>query len=159
LHVAHGRLANAAKRVYPQKLLSEEVSAAADESDEIAPRREYNCLDDSLCRSEAVTMKKLEMFVAFALLAAASAAAPQQLSPPAPAPAPSPTQSPQPQAKPPLKLRLDEVERRPAITFGRKDDATKKDAAQSLPGLGGNPSKAWENPAPSTVIPPTNDNY
>ena len=104
--------------------------------------------------------KNLEVFVAFALLAAAGAAAPQQVSPPAPAPAQSTTQPPQPPAKPVLKLRLDEVEPRRAgpITFGPKDDGKKQDAAQSLPGLGGNPSKSWGNSTPSTVIPPTNDN-
>jgi hypothetical protein len=118
------------------------VSAAADDID------------------EARTMRQtLKMFVAFTLLTAADVAAPQQASPPAPAPAQSPTQSPQPQAKPPLKLRLDEVERRPAIRFGPKDDAPKKEAAQTLPGMGGNPSKTWDTPAPTTVIPPTNDNY
>jgi hypothetical protein len=116
-------------------------------------------LADSLCTTEAVMMKKLEMLVAFALLAAADVAAPQQASAPAAAPTQSPTQSPPPQAKPPLKLRLDEVERRPAIRFGPKDDAPKKDAAQNLPGMGGNPSKAWDTPAPTAVVPPTNDNY
>jgi hypothetical protein len=99
----------------------------------------------------------LEMFVAFALLAVAGAAAPQQASTPAPAPAQSATQPPQPPAKPILKLRLDELERRPAMTFTPKDDGNKPDAAQSLPGLGGSPSKSWENPA-SPVVPPSNDN-
>ncbi|HXM81677.1 MAG TPA: hypothetical protein VN929_07095 [Burkholderiales bacterium] len=98
--------------------------------------------------------KNLEMFVAFALLAAAGAAAPQQVSTPAPAPAQSATQPP---AKPILKLRLDEVEPRPAITFAPKDGGKRQDAAQSLPGLGGKPSKSWENPT-SPVVPPSNDN-
>ena len=113
----------------------------------------------SLCRNEAVTMKKnLEIFVAFALLAAAGTAAPQQVSPPAPAPAQFPAQPPQPPAKPALKLRLDEVDLRRAITFAPNDGGKKQDAAQSLPGLGGDPSKSWGNSTPSTVIPPTNDN-
>jgi len=99
----------------------------------------------------------LEMFVAFALLAAAGAAAPQQVSTPAPAPAQSATQPPQPPAKPILKLRLDEVEPRPAITFAPKDGGNTQDATQSLPGLGGKPSKSWENPT-SPVVPPSNDN-
>jgi hypothetical protein len=111
----------------------------------------------SLHRNEAVTMKtNLEMFVAFALLAVAGAAAPQQVSTPAPALAQSTTQPPQPPAKPILKLRLDEVEPRPAITFAPKDGGNKQDAAQSLPGLGGNPSKSWEN-STSPVVPPSND--
>jgi hypothetical protein len=101
--------------------------------------------------------KNPEMFVALALLAGAGAAASQQVSTPAPAPAQFATQPTQPQAKPTLKLRLDEVEPRPAITFAPKDGGKKQDAAQSLPGLGGKPSKSWENPT-SPVVPPSNDN-
>lgn len=102
-------------------------------------------------------MKKiLEMLVAFALLAAAGAAAPQQASTPAPAPAPSATQPPQPAARPILNLRLDEVEPRPVITFAPKDGGKEQDAAQRLPGLGGKPAKSWENPIP-TVVPKSSD--
>jgi hypothetical protein len=96
-------------------------------------------------------IKNPEMLVAFALLVAAGAAAPQQVSTPAPAPAQSATQPPPP-ATPVLNLKLDELERRPAITFTPKDGGKKQDAAPSLPGLGGNPSKSWEDP-PSTVVP------
>jgi len=99
----------------------------------------------------------LEVFVAFALLAAAGTAAPQQVSTPAPAPAQSATQPPQPE-KPALKLRLDEVELRRSITFAPKDGGAKQDAAQSLPGLGGNPSKSWERTTP-TVVPESSDQY
>ena len=102
--------------------------------------------------------KNLEIFVALALLAAAGTAAPQQVSPPASAPAQSPAQPPQPPAKPPLKLRLDEVDLRRVITSDPKDGGRKQDAAQSLPGLGGNTSRSWGALDPSTVVPPTNDN-
>lgn len=101
--------------------------------------------------------KALEIFVAFALLAAASAAAAQQAPAPARAPAQSAAQPPQPAEKP-LKLRLDELERRPVITFTPKDDGKKQDAAQNLPGLGGNPSKSLDD-APSKVVPPTDGPY
>lgn len=102
--------------------------------------------------------KNLEMFVAFAFLAAAGAAAPQVVSTPVPAPAQSATQPPQPPEKPILNLRLDELERRPVITFTPKDGGKKQDAAQSLPGLGGNPSKSWEN-APPAVVPKSSEYY
>ena len=67
----------------------------------------------------------------------------------------------QPAAQPPeasgrLILRLDEIERRPAITFAPKDSGKTQDAARSLPGLGGNPSKSWESSTP-TVVPPSSD--
>jgi len=100
--------------------------------------------------------KNLEMFVASALLATAGAAAPQQVSTPAPAPAQSATQPPQPPAKPILKLRLDEVEPRPTIRFAPKDNGKKQDAAQSLPEIGGNPSRSWENSTPA-VVPKSSD--
>ena len=99
----------------------------------------------------------LQRFATFALLAAAGAAAAQQPSTPAPAPAQSSPQPQQPPA-PPLKLRLDELERRPVITFTPKDDGKKQDAAQNLPGLGGNPSKSLDD-APSKVVPPTDGPY
>ena len=101
--------------------------------------------------------KNLEIFVAFALLAAAPAAAPQQMSAQAPAPAQSATQPPQPAAKRILKLRLDEIQPRPAITFAPNDGSRKQDMEQSLPGLGGNPSKSLQNPPPSAVVPPSSD--
>src|SRR5579859_4648180 len=69
----------------------------------------------------------LEMFVAFALLAAADAAAPQQAPTPAPAAAQPATQPPQSPEKPALKLRLDDLDRPSAITFGSKD-GKKQDA-------------------------------
>ena len=98
----------------------------------------------------------LEMFVAFALLATAGAAAPQQVSTPAPTPAQSEAQPPQPAAKPALKLRLDEADLRRVITFDAKDSGNKQDAAQSLPELGGNPSRSLEKslaPTPTSVFP------
>jgi hypothetical protein len=98
----------------------------------------------------------LQRFATFALLAAAGAAAAEQPSAPAPAPAQGSPQPQQPPA-PPLKLRLDELERRPSITFAPRDDK-KQDAAQNLPGLGGKPSKSMGESDPSKVIPVTNDN-
>lgn len=69
------------------------------------------------------------------------------------------TQPPQPPAKPALKLRLDEVDLRRAITFDAKDGGRKPDAAQSLPGLGGKPSKSWESSTPDVVPPSSNSPY
>lgn len=52
--------------------------------------------------------------------------------------------------RPPLKLKLDEVEpARPRITFGAKEEKPKKDdsASSNLPGLGGNPDAGWQQPS------------
>ena len=105
----------------------------------------------------------LEMFVTFALLATAGTAAPQEVSTPAPAPAQTATQSPQSPEKPVLKLRLDELDRRSAITFGPKDDKN-QDATRSLPELGGNASKSLNNSSlgnsqPPPVFPPSSSDY
>ena len=66
---------------------------------------------------------------------------------------PAPAQPAEQTAKPhpPLKLRLDEVEPRPLITFTPKEAEKKRDGA-SLPSLGGNPSPALER-TPSQVVP------
>jgi hypothetical protein len=97
------------------------------------------------------------IIVGFALLAAGTAAA-QEPSAPARTPAQKATPQ-QPAERPALNLRLDSAERRPAVTFTPRDaDNKKQDAAQSLPGLGGKPSKALNESDPTTVIPVTNDN-
>jgi len=63
---------------------------------------------------------------------------------PAAAQTPSPEQKPaaQPAPRPALKLRLDELDPEPARYAPR--EPVKKDAVQSLPGLGGRPHETWE---------------
>jgi hypothetical protein len=85
-----------------------------------------------------------------ALLAAVLAPAAAQT----PSTDPKAAQPAEPQTKPraPLKLRLEEAEPRPRVTFTPKDDGKKDDAASTLPGLGGTPSRTWERP-PSAIVP------
>jgi hypothetical protein len=85
-----------------------------------------------------------------AALCAAFGVASGQTPPPDAKTTASPEQAAKP--KPALKLRLDEVEQRPRITFTPKDETKKQDSGGSLPGLGGPPSRAWER-APSEVVP------
>ena len=69
-----------------------------------------------------------------------------------PAPEPKAAAAPEPaKARAPLKLRLDEVDSRPRMPFTPRE-ADKKDAAPTLPGLGGEPSRHWERP-PSAIVP------
>jgi len=70
------------------------------------------------------------------------------------APAAEAKAAPEPEAakaRAPLKLRLDEVDSRPRMPFTPRE-ADKKDAAPTLPGLGGEPSRHWERP-PSAIVP------
>jgi len=99
-------------------------------------------------------MKSAPLLLACAVLWSAGAAA-QQQSAPAPAPATTrpATQAPS-SADKPLNLKLDALDRRPAINFAPRDEK-KDDSAGNLPALGGNPTKYLDQPAPSTapVIP------
>jgi len=84
-----------------------------------------------------------------ALLAATLVPAAAQTEPPAPA-ASAPAAEPA-KPRPPLKLRLDETDSRPLITFTPKDAEKKQDGA-GLPSLGGQPSPALDR-KPSEVVP------
>ena len=79
-----------------------------------------------------------------ALLAATLLPAAAQTQTPAPAEQPT-------KPRPPLKLRLDEVDSRPLVTFTPKDAEKKQDGA-GLPSLGGQPSPALDR-KPSEVVP------
>ena len=70
----------------------------------------------------------------------------------------TPAQEPAPKPRPALKLNLDEVEpARPRITFGAPEEKKDKkdDPANKLPGLGGQPSGVWTEPARSVYPPNT----
>ena len=102
--------------------------------------------------------KALALAFAFALFAAGRAGIAQQPgSSQARSPAQPPAQAPQPAAKPlDLNLRLDDLDRPPAVTFAPQEKE-KRDAAQGLPGLGGKPSRKLDQPPPD-VVPPSNPN-
>ena len=87
-------------------------------------------------------MKPLVLLAAFAFAATAAAQTP------------APAQDTAQKRRPPLKLKLDEVDppSRSTVTFGKPDDR-KPDPANSLPGLGGSMSNAWERPS-SKIFPP-----
>ena len=102
------------------------------------------------------------LLLACAVLWSAGAAAqqPQQSAPaPAPAPARPATQAPSAADKP-LDLRLNDLDRRPAVTFAPKADK-KDDPAKDLPGLGGNPAQFLDHPSDSSSGPviPRTDGY
>ena len=91
-------------------------------------------------------MKALLLF-----LAAASSAVLAQA--PAPAPQPAQSQDAPPKPRPALKLNLDEVEQpRSHMTFQPRDDK-KPPAEVSLPGMGGERTRAWEAPS-DKIFPP-----
>lgn len=63
-----------------------------------------------------------------------------------------------PEKKQPLKLKLDPDEAaqgQPRITFGSKDGA-KQDPAATLPGMGGERTRAWEPPSDKIYPADTN---
>jgi hypothetical protein len=93
--------------------------------------------------------------LALALLAIAGNAAAQPAS--APAPAQPAAQPPQPATRPTLNLRLDERELRSIIPPSSKETYRKQDAADGLPGLGGNPKREFDQPSPEQVVPKSND--
>jgi len=104
----------------------------------------------------------VKLLAGIALLAAAGAATAQQA--PAPAsdqapPRPATTQN-APPAQKPLDLRLNDAERRPAVSFAPKENK-KDDPAKDLPGLGGNPSEFLNHPSDSSSGPiiPRTDSY
>ena len=99
--------------------------------------------------------KALCTLAALPLLAFARAAAPQQPATPTPAPAAQPAPGAE---KPRLNLRLDDRDLRSAAPYTpNPKEPGKKDAADSLPGLGGKPSTSWDQPAPEVVVPKSND--
>ena len=97
-------------------------------------------------------MKRLLTHLASALFAASGAVAAQTA--PAQPPAQQPAQAPE---KPTLNLRLNERDLRSAVPYTPKEGDRKKDAADSLPGLGGKPSSSWDQPSPEQVVPKSND--
>jgi len=99
--------------------------------------------------------ESLALLLASALFGGAASA--QPVTAPAPVvPAPSTTKPAQPPEKPLLNLRLDERELRSATSYTPSESSKKPAAADSLPGLGGNPAESWNQPAtPSRVVPPS----
>jgi hypothetical protein len=96
---------------------------------------------------------------ALALVGAATTAAAQQQT--APGQEQSQNQSAQPAARPALKLRLDQIDdkqRRAIVGAEPRPSDAKPDAAQKLPGLGGNASPAWEA-VPGSAIPKDQSPY
>jgi hypothetical protein len=99
--------------------------------------------------------KSVRMLAALPFLTFASAAAPQQPAAPAASQPAQPAQAPE---KPRLNLRLDDRDLRSAVPYTpNPKEAGGKDAADSLPGLGGKPSTSWDQPAPEVVVPKSND--
>jgi hypothetical protein len=91
-------------------------------------------------------------FVGVALLASVGTAAAQQKPAPAPG-AESPDRS-QPAAKPPLKLRLNELDdsqRRSIVGSTVSEGGERRDAQGNLPGLGGKPSRSWDRTGEDAV--------
>ena len=98
---------------------------------------------------------------ALALVGAATTAAAQQQTAPGQGQEQSQNQSAQPAARPALKLRLDQIDdkqRRAIVGAEPRPSDAKPDAAQKLPGLGGNASPAWEA-VPGSAIPKDQSPY
>ena len=99
--------------------------------------------------------RTIEKVVALAFLAATGAVGAQQ---PAPAPTQPAAQPQQPAERPVLRLRLDESDSRPSVTFTPKG-GERKPEAQNLPELGGNAKQIerstspWDKLQPGDVIP------
>ena len=97
-------------------------------------------------------MKTLLFSLVFALTGPAVAQ-----TPPAPQPQPQSQDAPQPPRKP-LNLSLDPSEQpRSRITFEPREDK-KAPAEATLPGMGGERTRAWELPSDRIFPPDTNPN-
>ena len=102
-------------------------------------------------------MSKMRKALALSILLAFAGLAAAQTPPPAPAPEPQSRDAAPP--KKPLNLSLDPADqpRSGRITFEPRDDK-KAPAEATLPGMGGERTRAWEVPSDKVFPPDTNPN-